>query len=388
MSDANITTPLIGDTSLTVVMAFSNERLSSGSLTNAIHPVFARKNFDASINYDILIPALRLASRFLEMEDVLPFWHTLLFGHKKGSVQCGQQSHQKQVPTCLLAKGYRGRFTSQQADKAKRALRELSHNVTFTALSKVHGNFSKANGYTEGTNHPATGGFRGCKSIVELDLHGLEEACSNAMESRRSVQWLAICLQLALLLYHELCHVGVNASQGPRCVAEDCNNGPCRHGDLILDGCCTSEEGFEGVSRLFGGDVDLLNNQMFPDQASPLGSLGGRVCVFEWPSATTVSLYEKTQDETAVREGTMLSDRLFMMEYSFVENLFSDAFWKDEVSKKGVGALQAFRKTFYRYDHVSATMTGPFQDPDVRKELPKSASPLTIWSRIVDVVGR
>ncbi len=54
------------------------------SLTNAVHPIFRHANW---VNVRLahqtqLRPSLRLASHFLTSPQLLPFWHTLLFGQR------------------------------------------------------------------------------------------------------------------------------------------------------------------------------------------------------------------------------------------------------------------------------------------------------------------
>ncbi|KAJ9668218.1 hypothetical protein H2201_001647 [Coniosporium apollinis] len=49
--------------------------ITIGNLHNAIHPVFQRSNFDTSVDtYNILKPALRLASQFLQKDAMLEWW--------------------------------------------------------------------------------------------------------------------------------------------------------------------------------------------------------------------------------------------------------------------------------------------------------------------------
>lgn len=53
------------------------------SLHNPVHPIFGRQNFHNGglKRRDISEPAVQLASHFLELDELLPFWHNLFSGH-------------------------------------------------------------------------------------------------------------------------------------------------------------------------------------------------------------------------------------------------------------------------------------------------------------------
>ncbi|KAL9085814.1 MAG: hypothetical protein Q9165_007446 [Trypethelium subeluteriae] len=48
-------------------------------LTNPIHPIFARQHFPGW-DYTLISPVLRLASRLLTSQPLLPFWHAIFYG--------------------------------------------------------------------------------------------------------------------------------------------------------------------------------------------------------------------------------------------------------------------------------------------------------------------
>ena len=55
-------------------------RLHHCELRNPIHPMFCPVNFPGQ-DYDLLKPVLRLATRLLTSQPLLPFWHALFFGN-------------------------------------------------------------------------------------------------------------------------------------------------------------------------------------------------------------------------------------------------------------------------------------------------------------------
>lgn len=53
-----------------------------GDLDSDIHPIFARRNFPGA-HHDTLLPSLRLASKLLTTECLLPWWHAIFFGRRE-----------------------------------------------------------------------------------------------------------------------------------------------------------------------------------------------------------------------------------------------------------------------------------------------------------------
>lgn len=144
-------------------------------LSNPIHAVFAHKNFVFEIDYKLMKPALRLASRLLEVNEMLPFWHLLLLGQAKDI-----QPHNQPKTGRLVAIGnsYKGEFNSEEAQRVRKALNDLSDNVTFGRLW----NGSKGQkGNTHTTKSRASGTFKGVKSNIRIALGQLEKA-HNDME--------------------------------------------------------------------------------------------------------------------------------------------------------------------------------------------------------------
>lgn len=52
------------------------------TLTNEIHPLFVHSSWKdlSKADYDLIVPALRLSSRFITESRILHFWHAILFG--------------------------------------------------------------------------------------------------------------------------------------------------------------------------------------------------------------------------------------------------------------------------------------------------------------------
>jgi len=57
-------------------------KLTLGDLSNDVHPVFAEANF-RGMDYNMLLPVLRLATRLIDTDCLLPFWSTMLLGNER-----------------------------------------------------------------------------------------------------------------------------------------------------------------------------------------------------------------------------------------------------------------------------------------------------------------
>ncbi|KAF2266820.1 hypothetical protein CC78DRAFT_108679 [Lojkania enalia] len=106
-------------------VTFSNNTLTrSSTLDNDIHPIFRAENFHGCPDavYEVLKPALRLATLFLFSRATSTFWHTLVFGDRKfcqkTSDEYGQRCYRIQKDVLWLedhAQAFKA-FLDDQAD--------------------------------------------------------------------------------------------------------------------------------------------------------------------------------------------------------------------------------------------------------------------------------
>lgn len=76
--------------------------IQKSTLDNDIHPIFRVDNFHGCPDavYDVLKPALRLATVLLFSQATSIFWHTLVFGVRK---PCGKTTEQYGQPCCRIS---------------------------------------------------------------------------------------------------------------------------------------------------------------------------------------------------------------------------------------------------------------------------------------------
>ena len=309
-------------------------------LTNQIHPIFAQRNFAFGIDYRLMKPALRLASRFIELNDMQPFLHMLLLGDVK-RVEPSQAPETGQ--RIFVGQSYKGNLDSHEALRTRQALEELAKNVRFGKLEPTQATYL---GETHNKRSKASGSFRGTKSDIMLLLSGLEDAHNDLLCLKHPERWLQRSFEIAVTLVHELCHAARNASQRRRTFDPH-----------FLHGCLSSEEGCEGENILFGGRIYPLNEGWFPDRPAVFDTMDRRSVLEPWPSAGTIAISadDKFAPSIATRQGTPLSTIVFAIPNEFVAKLFQDAFWDEVVSTQGIKALHTVGKA-YRMDLKSKAL--------------------------------
>ena len=178
-------------------------------LSNDVHPIFTPSHFDSSIDYQLITPALRLASRFLAVEEMLPFWNMLLLGQVK-KIEEDHDGRRIYVgpseDSC--------EFTPTQASDKKTALLLLSLDVTFGRLAHSEHNLScEIAGETSALPRPSQWHrFQGSKSRIRIKLDRIESMVAERATLEYSIQFLGESLQIAMTPFHDLCHAARNAS--------------------------------------------------------------------------------------------------------------------------------------------------------------------------------
>lgn len=300
---------------------------SLGDLSNPIHPIFGPDSFvDPTIHYLPLENSLRLASRFLTMEQLLPFWYTLFYGPIETAT-----THPRSSPTERLA-----RLTEQQKNGVTRRLELLSHCVTFTS-ERTH--WSRGDtGYTERLLMDAPPPFRGVQTNVSISrrvFRMVERSFSKPDLDNHSRLWLHFLL--ANLLLHELTHAAMYAAH-PRPPAYD----PIQA--YFIPGARTTEEGMEWETYVFGGLLYEVPAFLFWKHERTV--LGSKIVLREWPSPRLVAHYRKSiyPRPFPVRGDLPQLDRFWLVNPTFLESLFTTAFWEDTLPRVGAAALQPPRK--------------------------------------------
>ena len=170
-------------------------------LKNKIHPLFARKNWNDDLpdaHWKILIPVLRLASRFLAEESLWPFWYNML-GNRKIMVEESKK-------TKLLLRRFdvdpQESLDEDQESELKAYFITMSQNrnCTFEFNRDLEGWQGGLSGRNE---RPCT--LRGYCTTVRLHTEYLDLLTAN-FPTRRGVSLTEARFMLARLLVHELNH--------------------------------------------------------------------------------------------------------------------------------------------------------------------------------------
>lgn len=321
---------------------------SLGDLSNPIHPIFDQRNFvDPSIDYVPLQNSLRLASRFLTAEQLLPFWYTLLCCPIETAT-----THPLPSPSERLA-----RLTDEQKNEVTTRLELLSRCVTFTS-EKTH--WSRGDtGYTERLLIDAPSPFRGVQTNVSVTgrvFRMVEQSFSRPYMDNHTRLWLHFLL--ANLLLHELAHVAVYAAH-PRPPTYD----PIQA--YFLSGARTTEEGMEWEAFVFGGLLYEVPAFLFWKRDRAV--FGSKIVLREWPSPRLVAHYRKSVYPRPFPVKGILPelDRFWLVNPNYLEKLFTTAFWEETLPCVGAIALRPECTESF----VSRGLLGLlFRDPGYAKE--------------------
>lgn len=109
-----------------------------GDLDCAIHPIFQRNKFPFDFPYELIEPALRLATKLIGTSPALGFWHTVLFSPVKAvghvvdsSSQC--ESYEFTAARQELTAEQIGSYTLEAFEFAKVLVHELGHAAKIVA---------------------------------------------------------------------------------------------------------------------------------------------------------------------------------------------------------------------------------------------------------------
>jgi hypothetical protein len=338
-------------------------------LTNAIHPIFARRRFRGEVRYDALIPSLRLASRLLTSDAATLFILACIDG--KSIDNQGQettiaeyarrydsimaQDNPKSKQDMLEKKHYF--YAMPQTQKVtyyhrRRAAAILSHMaefLTFVLYSKQDGTAAQAIIEEKShTGHLATLYPEGspshiglCKSSSYSDLVDTTYAatCSKDLFMTKNSRGDLITLRfnLASSIVHEIGHVLIGMKFGCRTLEVFCGG----------DGQSTcSEGGYALEAAIFGGLISGIGLGFTPE------------CAYVCDDTIVPSFYLKPRPSPSeylryVCHGTPLGlagrwpefELMYRIPYSYIASLFEDQFW-DTTLKQG------------RVDCVAPTLVG------------------------------
>lgn len=380
-----------------------------GDLSNDIHPIFARCNWATDIDYAALEPSLRLASLPITKRCLLRFWHTLFhgeeerFGNGRG-FWFDDWEHIGEDDETFVAKA--GELNDTDVADKLSALEKMASMVRFDcrrdpSCSLTASGSTWADMEYELMDPPPSGNLNrypvshlftfpdGNNSRIYMDPEAYQRlraytAVHNAAKSgryiskkdKRDLKFASIKPRYdpAHLIYlqydfartvcHEIAHAAWNA------IFDDVEEEPFNHGLL-------AECGFEWESHVFGGtDVKLDSKKVYYRYMEQQDSKG-RVkrsniprlfANLEWPSASLWDHYRVKDLPMSIVQETQGTcddglpfpefwqpvklkslDTCWRYSVSWIQKLFTQAFWDVEVEQLGAIALRIPRQIGYRF---------------------------------------
>ena len=302
------------------------------SLTNEIHPIFRRSNFRdgfEGFRYDAIAPALQLASRFLALGGLIPFWHALLYSK---DYERGEPNH-KGYDTVYFGRPV---LTRQQHNQTLKRLLALAECVTFC---RHDGEVSGCSfvGITSTLPEKAPMLFIGNKSKIAFPQTTLDLVYYG---SRLNYQWWQF--DFAVTLIHELAHAAVNEARLGLFGAND--------SIFVGPDAKTDEVGLELERELFGGRVSFETQAPATEGAKPRMM----VVLREWPNSATLAAYTMDEsDRIFTREGVEVTgySKMWKIDKDYISSMFFDESWEGE-NEGDVLYLQRETQYWAAHNHV------------------------------------
>lgn len=289
-------------------------------LDNDINVLFAARNF-YGVRYEVLEPALRLASLLLETPCLMQYWYAAFFSLKHFPSSNDPSQTSKAIARKETA------LTAKEVAQVRLKFAGLAQHVRFYGSPRLcRCGFAGATCSAESRLNLALSGFEGNASDIIIDPTTYEEICEAYDDIHATDKLREIYLGLAVTLCHEVSHAVHNArfSARDRIGFEDQN---------------FSEEGYDWENTVFGGII----------------SHGGdSITMSDWPSRRKCEHYLR-----CVRGGGMFLHALPAAEVevdlewrvpaSYIRKVFSQAFWsKVSANPADTEALKVPRLLAYR----------------------------------------
>jgi hypothetical protein len=322
------------------------------NLDNTIHPLFSKDRFPSGLDYEAMVPSLRLATHLLDADAVVEYCTAMV--HGKVFNNRGEEMELRGLSGNDCDRGVswtttvRCAYTSH-TDKRTRAeelLQRLSHVVRFDILTHpedIHTSHAQCQPLHGPLSGQLTSTFRGCGSSIFLNPRELDRLAtlSYRKKNRKGHQLLAFArFSLAVLLIHELAHSIQLASFGSR-----------EH-EVMLPDWTTDEAGHELISSIFGGIIDCYSASSFPhlpqDGEQTCKDMTVRraqhesafVILRPWPCLKLVKEYALSGTPIVYTAPPRPCwDQLIRINSSFIESLFTNEFWNEAIPRRGASAL-------------------------------------------------
>lgn len=316
-------------------------------LSNPIHPVFRSANFSSAFQYDILVPALRLATQFLLSNSVVAYINTIFDGVIRDPLGAVCMT-----PTYEEMKNREGfwsvwpspgmeHLTHETKQKAMLILYQMKDVITFDLRchenTSVNAKCVALNRFDHGS---APMPFRGVKSRIELSTkeyaklarltrQNTADLSRQSQETQPPRTLIEQCFIIARYLVHEFSHALSFAAHGilPR--------------ELCYKDSVMAEAGFEFEAQVFGCLINLESNISWRLADLPHWDAHRSITIpsmpiaTEWPSPKRAIIYLKETSKHLWAGGQLPRYELaWRIPRSFLTDLFMNEFWNTHHSRQ------------------------------------------------------
>ena len=306
-----------------------------GNLTNSIHPIFRRDNFavDLLVDYEILTPALQLASRLITPPTPLSFWHTIISGAtrpEKFYIYPLRQGEEYHYEFC----NHSPTLTDEQILKTEAKLIGLADRVQFELNEE---DVSETKTWVMTTERLHTDDSRAIIKIPSRAMLEVQNAAMRFALTGDDVTYTVSAFQFAKTIVHELAHAAYVTSYS--------ENEYC-----YFPGSAVCEEGFSWENEIFSGLIDIEKRPDSEDESPEVFY----PYITPWPNPYRVTKPLIDDDDCIgirLRHSSALlpkaktdnssKDHYFFhyIDFSFLEKLFTEDFWTNDMITQGPSAL-------------------------------------------------
>lgn len=290
-----------------------------------------------NVDYELIQPALVLATKLISTPALLSFWHTVFFSDAK--------------PTSLILhpegpghKAYEycetnSELTEEQVENTQTALLAFRRYVFFSTRPPA-------------TNRPndkgcmVTSYYEKAKMVhiefLQNPVTKLELAADLTKRTGDPVHYALESFAFAKGIVHELAHAVTSITRG--------------NGDFYFPCQAVNEDGFEWEHQVFGGIVEVVGKRESDTAEEPQASqpLENEALFVHWPCPQLVGRYIHAGHPIGFRLSDGRPPLMLQPEdtddwaglpftpydSSLVERMFTKRFWEQDVAERGVRAFQ------------------------------------------------
>ncbi|KAK4931555.1 hypothetical protein LTR49_001943 [Elasticomyces elasticus] len=291
-------------------------------LDNEVNTLFARERFSDGIDYEALLPALRLATRLIRSEASLIFYHTIF--HEKVERRhypsgSGLEKERYEVvhpPESL---------TKKQRERVKEELGALANFVTykhsltdsrFLAVTRPADGDADLSGACKDACKGACKDFRGLPSTILFGGELYTDIVSNFRNHPGVTEKLVYDhIKFANVMCHELAHAAGIFRWGN-------DNHELTIGDNVM-----AESGFDWETAVWGGRLDL-------------GRHGQSQSLTDWPNPSTAMTCLRTRSRISICGKPESAQRSWILPPGWLLQICHKSYWSQVVSRTGRAALE------------------------------------------------